>query len=125
MAKIRIDWQQHVNSLTETPLVEDLLQQYPTVFQEELGHLKGIKAHISMPATAQPHFFRPRPVTFPVEAELERLQNEGIITPVQYSDWAAPLVPVLKSDGQSIRLCGDYKVTVNREALLDSYLLPE
>ena len=30
-----------------------------------------------------------------VENELE---NEEIITQVQFSDWAAPIVPVLKSD---------------------------
>ena len=31
--------------------------------------------------------------------------------------------PVEKSDG-SIRICGDYKVTVNREAKLDKYPIP-
>ena len=34
------------------------------------------------------------------------------INPVEISEWAAPIVPVMKKDG-SIRICGDYKVTVN------------
>ena len=32
-------------------------------------------------------------------------------------------MPVEKSDG-SIQICGDYKVTVNREAKLDKYPIP-
>ena len=42
-----------------------------------------------------------------VEAELERLEKEEIIAPVQFSDWATPIVPVLKDDG-TVRICGDY-----------------
>ena len=29
-----------------------------------------------------------------VEAELERLQEMGIVEPVSWSDWATPIVPV-------------------------------
>ena len=55
--------------------------------------------------------------------ELDWLQAQGIIEPVQFSEWAAPIVPVIKNDG-SVRICGDYKVTVNRVAKLDKYPLP-
>ncbi len=58
------------------------------------------------------------------EKELLRLQEEGIIEPVQFADWAAPIVPILKSDKQSVRICGDYKLTVNRACKLDSYPIP-
>ena len=33
------------------------------------------------------------------------------------------MVPVLKHDG-SVRLCDDYKLTINQEALMDTYPLP-
>ena len=33
--------------------------------------------------------------------KLQRLEKEGIISAVQFSEWAAPIVPVLKSDGHS------------------------
>ena len=35
----------------------------------------------------------------------------------------SPIVPVMKSDGR-VRICGDYKVTVNRAAKLDKYPIP-
>ena len=37
-----------------------------------------------------------------VEGELEQQQKEGIIAPVQFADWAAPIVPVMKSDQKSV-----------------------
>ena len=51
------------------------------------------------------------------------MEQAGIIQPVKHSDWAAPVVPVVKQDG-SIHLCGDYKITVNKTAKLDSYPSP-
>ena len=59
-----------------------------------------------------------------VEHELDRLERDGIIQPMEVSEWAAPIVPVVKTDG-SIRICGDYKVTVNQAAKLDTYPLPQ
>ena len=46
------------------------------------------------------------------------------IVPVQFSDWAAPIVPVTKFDG-TIRICGDNSVTVNAVSKLDQYPLPK
>ena len=33
-----------------------------------------------------------------VEEEIDRLVSEGILEPVEYADWVAPVVAVLKSD---------------------------
>ena len=44
--------------------------------------------------------------------------------PVPFSEWATPIVPVLKADG-SVHICGDYKVTVNQAALPIFYPLPK
>ena len=48
------------------------------------------------------------------------LQLEGMIEPIQFSNWAAPIVPIVKQDG-SIRISRDYKVTTNCVAMLDKY----
>ena len=56
-----------------------------------------------------------------VNAELDWLVEQNIIEPIMFSDWTAPIVPVLKSDKSSIRICSDFKVTVNKVSQLDRY----
>nr|XP_037290849.1 uncharacterized protein K02A2.6-like [Rhipicephalus microplus] len=65
----------------------------------------------------------PYAIREPVEHELGNLQKEGILMPVTRSDWATPLVAVHKPDG-TVRLCGDYKLTVNPCVKTDHYPLP-
>ena len=57
------------------------------------------------------------------EAELDRLEQQGIIKKVECSNWAAPIVVVPKTD-KSIRICGDYKVSINPYVRTDGYPLP-
>ena len=65
-----------------------------------------------------PYALRPK-----VEEVLRRLQNEGILTKVEWSEWGTPIVPVPKKDG-SVRICVDYKVIVNPELQAEQYPLP-
>ncbi|GFS80980.1 uncharacterized protein K02A2.6 [Trichonephila clavipes] len=58
-----------------------------------------------------------------VENEIDRLEKEGIIEKVDSSEWATPVVPVVKSDG-SIRLCADYSVTLNPNLIVPQHPLP-
>ena len=60
-----------------------------------------------------------------VEQQLKSLQATGIIEPIQSCDWAAPIVPVLKCHKKTIRLYGDYCLTVNRAVKLDQYPIPK
>ena len=55
-------------------------------------------------------------------AELDWLQAEGIIVPIKVSDWATPIVPIMKKDS-TIRVCGDYKLTVNQATQTEVYPL--
>ncbi len=50
--------------------------------------------------------------------------KQEILEPVSFSDWATPIVPVLKPD-RSVRICGDFKVTINTAAKLDRYPIPK
>ena len=94
------------------------------VFKEELGTWVGPLAKIYINKGVAPKFYKPRPVPYAirkkVEIELESFTNQGIIEPVKFSERAAPIVSVLKPDN-SVRICGDYKVTVNQVSKLEQY----
>ena len=59
-----------------------------------------------------------------VEEELNRLVAEGTLEPVQTSEWASPIVPVIKPD-KSVCIYGDFKQTVNPVSKLDKYPIPK
>ena len=47
-----------------------------------------------------------------VEQQLQKQVDEGELVPVERSDWATLIMAVHKKDG-GIRICGDFKVSVN------------
>ena len=57
-----------------------------------------------------------------VNKELDRLVEQGIVSPVLFADWAALIILVLKSDKWSVRICGDF---VNQASIVDKYLIPK
>ena len=58
-----------------------------------------------------------------IEQELARLEKNGIIKKVESSEWATPIVPVLKKDN-TVRICGDYKVTINTHIQQNRHPIP-
>ena len=103
------------------------MTEAPDVFKEGPEEFRGMQVNIHVKDDATPRFQNARPAPYAmkekVEDELKRLQETGIIESVQFPEWAAPIVPVLKSNGQ-IRICGDYKVTINKGVAEDEYPLP-
>ena len=100
-------------------------------FTPNLGCLKDFKVSIPVKDDSKPKFCKARPVPYAlrsrVEEELDRLEEQGVYEKVAYSKWASPIVTVLKDANDvtgPIRICGDYKVSVNKCALLDSYPIP-
>ena len=115
------DWLQHINldwkSLnmvqsqpTDPPTLTAVLNRHKVIFSDELGVIRGTSAKLYVDPQTRPRFFKYRTVPYSmrgkVEQELDRLQRQGVLTPVAFSDWAAPIVPVLKKVG-SVRICGD------------------
>ena len=113
---------------TYTTDIKDVLHDFDKLFTTNDGLLKNFKAHLEVTEDAKPIFCKARPLPFSmrcrVEQELQQLHTDGIIEPVRaHSDWATPVVPVTKYSGK-IRLCGNYKLTVNRNLRLEHYPLP-
>ena len=144
LSMLQLDWTRihHVGASSSTrrddgsqtsdkkrhPRLEALLQKYDGVFKDSHQAAKTDAAKIYVEENATPKYFKARPLPYVmrdmVDKELDRLLADDIIEAVQYSDWAAPVVPVMKAD-KSVRLCGDYKLTVNQVAKLDRYPIPK
>ena len=127
LGTIKLDWEE-IHCIQKDS-VNSLLEKYNPLFTDDLGLLKDFQANIHVDPQVPPKFCKPRPIPYAykalVEDELDRLLALGIISPVQFSEWAAPIVPVLKSDKKSVRICGDYSVTVNKASKLECYPIPK
>jgi len=96
LSHLHLDWTEI--RLLQNDELQQLLAQYNSVFQPGVGTIRGYKADIRLKERTKPIFKKSRPVAYALqpllEAELERLQSEGILKPVQTSQWATPLVVV-------------------------------
>ena len=126
LSTLRLDWQV-ILAVEQNLSLKQVLDKHCDIFKEGLGKLRDVEAKIYVEQNERPRFRKPYQVSFAlrqkVEEELVRLQALDVIQPVQFSDWAAPIVPVMKKDGR-VRICGDYKVTVKQAAKLEKYPLP-
>ncbi|KAM8701369.1 hypothetical protein ACLKA7_000226, partial [Drosophila subpalustris] len=104
-------------SITSDTTIKSVLSKFNNLFSTNLGKLTGPPVSLCIDASATPVRLPPRRIPFAikgmVEEEINRLCNQGILERVEYTDWATPIVPVIKKDG-SVRICGDYKSTVNK-----------
>ena len=112
----------------EQTKLNEILEEYKEVFEKSIGTLKNTTVRIKMKNDAVPKFYKARPVPYAmkdrIDKELDRMVQQGIYKAVDVSEWAAPIVPVVKKDGD-VRICGDYKVTVNKECIRDNYPIPK
>lgn len=107
--------------------LESVVNEFPEVFDEQLGAFKGPPVKLHLDPNVKPIQLKPRKLPFAlenkVEQEIEKLVEDGVLVPVTYTEWATPVVPLLKNDG-GIRLCGDYKCTLNKALRQDPYPVP-
>ena len=135
MMKIRLDWKnlfptsngQFVVEQKNDERIGQLKERFAEIFKPELGTVNGVTAKLHIKDNVKPVFQKARPVPFALrpalEKELKKMQDEGIIEPVEVSEWATPIVCVPKTDG-SVRVCGDYKGTVNPAIQTEQFPIP-
>ncbi|XP_059045676.1 uncharacterized protein LOC131841376 [Achroia grisella] len=105
----------NIAEVNHNSIVKMLRVEFPEVFADGLGtyNKSCIQLHLT---DKTPVFVKARPLPLalrePVERELERLKRDDVIYKVERSDYGTPIVPIVKKNG-SIRICGDYKITLN------------
>jgi transposase InsO family protein len=125
MGRVKLDWQE----IGETFRVESnsWAQKYPKLFESSMGKLDGYKAKIRIKEGAVPKFCKAAQVPYAVKDELgkeiDRQIEIGVLEKVDFAEWASRVVIVRKED-QSVRMCGDFKTTINPVIDIDQYPLP-
>ena len=127
LTKIKLDWSSVYKVTDVTDKLRELKARYAGLFSDELGKMTNFQAKIHVSVDAVPKFCKPRKVPFALQEgvlkELKKMENEGVLSSIAYSDWASPTVIVPKADGQ-IRICGDFKSTINPFINTEQYPLP-
>ncbi|KAL6469072.1 hypothetical protein MHYP_G00225960 [Metynnis hypsauchen] len=134
LIQIQLDWRS-IYSICTIPSTEvstetelkRVLESAADVFQDGIGTLKHIKGKIVLNENVSPKFHKARPVPYSIRekvaSELDRMEAEGILSKVDWSPWATPIVPVIKKNG-AVRVCGDFKVSINPVLKGEQYPLP-
>ena len=100
--------------------LQEIHNIHADMFKEGLGCCITAKATLTLreEATRLPFAIKPT-----VGAELDQLEKRGVIEKVSQSDSVTPIVVVRKPGGK-VRICGDFKVTINPMLKNDVYPLP-
>ncbi|QQP50690.1 Uncharacterized protein FKW44_011792 [Caligus rogercresseyi] len=106
--------------------VESLREEYREIFSDTPGEvIKGDKIQIHIKDGSRPKFMRSRSVPLAlmdsVKRELEDMIKRGTVERVKASEWASPIVTVLKPNNQ-IRVCADFTQTIS--PVVDKQLYP-
>ena len=132
MGHIKLNWQKivsvfHVGETLGVKMSNTWQEKYPRLFEDSLGKLEGYKATIRLKQGAVPKFCKAASVPYAIKEELGRMiqkqEKLGVWEKVDYSEWASRTVNIRKPDN-SLRICGDYKTTINPVMEVDQYPLP-
>ena len=129
LSELRLNWQQiHAVTANVNSCVAELVDKYCDIFKEELGTLKDVEVKFDIKDSITRKFHKARPVPYAirnmVSQEIDRLESLGIIQPVKHSEIAAPIVPVVKNESSKVRICGDFRTTINSISNTESYPIP-
>lgn len=109
-------------------LIDSIKTEFKSVFVcSPPSAIKDIEVSLRLKEGAKPVFRKaysmPYALKPKVEAKLATMVKEGILKPVSHSEWASPLVIIPKKDGD-VRICVDFRATVNQAIVTDQYPLP-
>lgn len=129
LEEIKLNWPRIKQPTSHDKRLEEILQKHAPPFGKDLGTLQGIKAKLHVDSTATRISMKPD--------QCHRLSG-GKLNKTSVKTWesrehlARPILLVghthcssyMKND-RTVRVCGDYKLTVNKVSKLDGYPIPE
>ncbi|XP_062555202.1 uncharacterized protein K02A2.6-like isoform X1 [Armigeres subalbatus] len=99
-----------------------LREKYAKVFSNDLSNpISGFEADLVFKSD-QPIFRKPYQVPYKIKNKflehLDGLEKQGIITPIKASEWAAPVIAILKKDNELRMIAlGTHLLTAHRNQL--------
>ncbi|XP_026563420.1 uncharacterized protein K02A2.6-like, partial [Pseudonaja textilis] len=115
------------NHVAEADWEEQLVRDFQEVFDGNLGKYRGPPISFSLDPTIAPIRLKPRRVPFAlrpkIDEQLNKLIEQGVLEATDHARWETPIVTPIKPDG-SVRICGDYKATLNRALQQSAYPVP-
>ena len=101
MNVLTLDWHT-IHCMQNNQELDKFLHKHRAFFLDELGKLEGAKVKLHVDMTIHPKFCKTRGVLLAlqkkVEAILDKLEAQGVIEKVKFSDWATPIVLISKQD---------------------------
>lgn len=120
-----------INNLAVDVVPSDIVSQmknkYSKIFSKDFSEpILGYEADLVF-KPEQPIFKRPYQIPYKLKEKfvehLDMLEKQGVITPVKASEWASPVIAVVKKDDE-IRMVIDCKVSLNKILIPNTYPLP-
>ena len=125
---ITIHPEQFVTAVT-TPstTLQEIITMNEALFKPQLGCCTMFNATLTHRESNQPKYCKVRKLTFcsktSCRSRVGQTRKQQVLEKVSHSDWATPIVVVRKPGGK-VRLCGDFKVTLNPALKNDVYPFP-
>lgn len=115
-----------LSKLTVNSTENTWAEEFPRVFRKQLGEVEGFQHVIRLKADAEAVQARARPIPLAirdeVKAALDKLLDEGIIEPVESSEWLSAIHPVRKPNGK-LRITADLR-ELNKAIVVERFPLP-
>ena len=124
---------QQINPESPT-FIQDVLHKYRNLWKDgTIGKLKDFEVKLQVDPSVQPVIQLQRRIPFhlrqKVDAELDKLEKQGIIEPVTGpTPWVSPIVVIPKPKSDDVRICVDMRspnkcMKRERHPMMNSYVL--
>ena len=105
------------NDMLVNRVTSEIHDEFSSYFSDNFKSNVRETIKLNVPAEVTPVYCKARKVPVrlreSLKKELDRLVSLGILSKIHSSDWATPIVTVLKNSG-NLRLCADFSATLNK-----------